>query len=115
VKITSLTVTTPTGSICTYNSLPIVVPAHGTFTATYPADFTGTDCNTDTAGTYTVEAITEVGDPITTEFTITFQVVPEAIAGALGIVGTGLISMLLYRRVSKGKGKDKGKDNVASS
>ncbi len=110
VKITSLTVTTPTGDICTYSgTLPIIVPANGTFTATYPIDFTGTDCNTDTAGTYTVVAITEVGDPITTNFTITFQVVPEAIAGALGIVGTGLISMLLYRRVSKGKG------NVASS
>ncbi|GBC72841.1 Leukotoxin [archaeon HR04] len=101
VKITNLTVTTPLGNTCTYNALPIIVPAYGLFKATYPDDFTGTGCDTSTVGTYTVEAETEVGDPIVTKFNTSFQVVPEAIAGALGIVGAGFISMLLYRRGKK--------------
>ncbi|MEO9365192.1 MAG: calcium-binding protein [Nitrososphaera sp.] len=111
VKITSLTVTTPNGSICTYNALPIIVSENGTFTATYPDDFSGTDCDTSAIGEYTVVAKTEVGDPIITNFTVPFQVVPEAIAGIASIVGAGFLSMLLYRRLRVSKKSDRVTDS----
>ncbi|MEM4399936.1 MAG: calcium-binding protein [Candidatus Nitrosocaldus sp.] len=96
VKITDFTVTTPLGDTCTYNILPITIPANGSFTATYPNDF-GT-CDTNTAGTYQVEIKTEVGDPIITTFNASFNVVPEVIVGAIGIIGTSLAVMMLYAR-----------------
>ncbi|MEM1958898.1 MAG: calcium-binding protein [Candidatus Nitrosocaldus sp.] len=102
VKITGLTVTTPSGNTCSYNNtLPVIVPAYGTFTATYPGDFTGAGCDTNTAGTYTVIAETEVGDPIITTFNTSFNVVPELALGAIGIVGSSLAAMMLYARRRK--------------
>ncbi|MEM4284839.1 MAG: calcium-binding protein [Candidatus Nitrosocaldus sp.] len=99
VKITGLTVTTPSGNTCSYNNtLPVTVPAYGTFTATYPDDFTGAGCDTSTIGTYTVIAETEVGDPIITTFNTSFNVVPELALGAIGIVGSSLAAMMLYAR-----------------
>ncbi|SPC34215.1 calcium-binding protein [Candidatus Nitrosocaldus cavascurensis] len=108
VKITNLRVITPTGNTCTYTgTLPIIVPSNP-FTATYPDNFididTGTDCDTSAVGEYTVVAETEVGDPITTNFNISFNVVPEAVVGAVGMVGTGFLSILLYRRL-RGKSR----------
>ncbi|MEM4635114.1 MAG: calcium-binding protein [Candidatus Nitrosocaldus sp.] len=102
VKITGLTVTTPSGNTCSYNNtLPVTVPAYGTFTATYPDDFTGAGCDTSTIGTYTVIAETEVGDPIITTFNTSFNVVPELALGAIGIVGSSLAAMMLYARRRK--------------
>ncbi|MEM4323974.1 MAG: calcium-binding protein [Candidatus Nitrosocaldus sp.] len=101
VKITDFTVTTPLGNTCTYNILPITIPPNGSFTATYPDDFTGTGCDTSTAGTYTVILTTEVGDPIITEFNTSFNVVPELAVGAIGIIGTSLAVMMLYARRHK--------------
>ncbi|MEM2162105.1 MAG: calcium-binding protein [Candidatus Nitrosocaldus sp.] len=101
VKITGLTVTTPSGNTCSYNNtLPVTVPAYGTFTATYPGDF-GAGCDTNTIGTYTVIAETEVGDPIITTFNTSFNVVPELALGAIGIVGSSLAAMMLYARRRK--------------
>ncbi|MEM4400089.1 MAG: calcium-binding protein, partial [Candidatus Nitrosocaldus sp.] len=96
VKITDFTVTTPLGNTCTYSALPVTVPPYGSFTATYPTNF-GT-CDTSNPGTYQVEIITEVGDPIITTFNISFNVVPEVIVGAIGIIGTSLAVMMLYAR-----------------
>ncbi|MCS7140627.1 MAG: hypothetical protein NZ888_00385 [Candidatus Nitrosocaldus sp.] len=97
VKITSLTVTTPDNTICNYEgALPIIVPADSTFRATYPDEFG--ECDTNVAGEYTVMMDTEVGDPIITKFDTSFSVVPEAIVGAVGVVGAVLASILLYAR-----------------
>lgn len=96
--ITGLTVTTPDGNTCSYTGIPVTVPANGTFTATYPDDFTGSGCDTSTVGKYTAMLTTEVGDPIITEFRISFFVVPEAVAGAIGIGGALLATMMLYAR-----------------
>ncbi|MEM2856954.1 MAG: hypothetical protein QW416_07635 [Candidatus Nitrosocaldaceae archaeon] len=74
VKITDFTVTTPLNNTCTYNTLPVTVPP-SPFTATYPTNFTGTGCDTSNPGTYQVKIITEVGDPITTTFNASFNVV----------------------------------------
>ncbi len=98
VKITSVTVTTPDGYICNYAGAPVIVPADGSWSAVYPDDFSGDNCNTNTIGTYTVTAYTEVGDPIVTTFYTPFNVIPETIAGVAGIVGAGFLSMLLYKR-----------------
>ncbi|MEM4275699.1 MAG: hypothetical protein QW776_00615 [Candidatus Nitrosocaldus sp.] len=100
VKITGLKVITPSpaNSECTYTgTLPQTVPP-SPFTVTYPDDFTGTGCDTSTAGTYTVILTTEVGDPIITTFDTSFNVVPELAVGAIGIIGTSLAVMMLYAR-----------------
>ncbi len=103
VKITSVSVITPQQITCNYTAgTPVIVPANGSWSAIYPNDFaSASGCDTNTIGTYTVTAYTEVGDPIVTTFNTSFNVIPEIItgvAGITGIVGAGFLSMLLYKR-----------------
>ena len=104
VKITSITVTTPNNDTCTYNgTLPVIVQPYTSFTAMYPTNFTGDNCNTNTAGTYTATLYREVGNPIVTTFNISFNVVPE-IVGMVGVIGSIFIGLMFYmRRVRRSK------------
>ncbi|RMF28837.1 MAG: hypothetical protein D6752_06980 [Candidatus Nitrosothermus koennekii] len=105
VKITNLYVQTPSDGngddICNYAGiLPIKLSSPGDITFNYPADFDNTDvdCNTTVIGGYTAVAETEIGDPITTTFNITFNVLPEAAIGAIGVIGAIFAAMLMYTR-----------------
>ncbi|MEM4237581.1 MAG: hypothetical protein QW050_01160, partial [Candidatus Nitrosocaldaceae archaeon] len=92
VKITGLTVTTPSNT-CTYNTLPVTLLPYDSFRATYPNEF-GT-CDTSSNGEYKAILTTEAGDSIVTTFTAPFTV-PEGL-GIIGVAGAVLVSLIYAR------------------
>ena len=98
VTITGITVQTPLGDVCNYNTLPTTIDIGGELIATYPNQFNGANCDTNTAGVYTATLETEVGDPIVTIFNTSFNVLPESIIGAIGMIGASIAVFMLYIR-----------------